>query len=473
MAQGDVTIRDVDVSAIPDLNKPGQAWKRIPKQGYHVFEGLDVPLLGVRGTGKSWVLNDAALEEWTSPFPIASLLASTVELADGAVIGGPSGNHLHFIKPKGEDAFRPIPGAAELYWTDHVEGSGVVFAKRSKDGPLLMLDEETLVPSPIPEQGHTKRGEFLPWYSEALGGYFTAWIADIWFYRLGDPDWQLVREDRPRSWAPSWGLFQRGSQDVLSPDGSLLKVISENRLELTQYKVSDGYPTDRLRSLVGQWHQVGDSGEIVGWLGPRHRNLLFAKDHEEVEARTPKFVRIPPNSDLPEVLPDLRPHVLIYDENSISYQYRFASMPGTDRLYFLHEDGFAYYSDGAVTVLPADWLDTIGEFPHFFATSQALYVIAKNGLYLLGQDDMLTEVVVPQAKAGFGSNDTLIELGCDGQSIGFLGWKTGIYSLDPTGEAYLIMQSQSPIRVFGVTPDGTSILFSEKEGLLKLLSVEC
>jgi hypothetical protein len=148
-------------------------------------------------------------------------------------------------------------------------------------------------------------------------------------------------------------------------------------------------------------------------------------------------------------------------------------MPGADRLYFLHEDGFAYYSDGAVTFLPAEWLDTVGDLPHFSATSQALYVIAKNGLFLLGQDDMLTEVVVPQTKAGFGLNDTLIELGCGGQSIGFLGWKTGIYSLDPTGEADLIMQSQSPIRVYGVTPDGSSILFSEKEGRLKLLSSEC
>jgi hypothetical protein len=252
VAQGDVTIRDVDVSAIADLHKPGQTMERISKQNYHVSEGLDVPLLNIRGTKESWLLKDARLEEWTSPFPIASLRASTVELADGAVIGGPSGNLLHFIKPKGEDAFRPIPRADELYWTDHVEGSGVVFAKRSKDGPLLVLEGEHLIPSPIPEKGRTKLGEFLPWYSEALGGYFTAWRADIWYHRLSDPGWQLVKEDNTRSRAPSWGFFQRGSHDVLSPDGSLLNVISKNRLGLTRYKVSNGYPTDELRSLAGQ-----------------------------------------------------------------------------------------------------------------------------------------------------------------------------------------------------------------------------
>ena len=472
-AHADVSIRDVEVSALPELNIPGQAWERISVRNYYVFEGLDVPLISIRGMQKSWFLKDARLEEWTFPFPKTNLLYETIELPGGAVIGGPSGNHLRFIKPIGKDAFEPIPEAAGLYWNDHVEGSGVVFAKRSKDGPLLVLDGETFLPSPIPEKGYTQNGEFLPWYSEALDGYFTASAADIWFYRLDDPSWQLVKEDKPRSWAPSWGFYQRGSQDFLSPDDSLLKVISKNGNALTQYKVSDGYPNEKLRSLGGQWYQIGDSGEIVGWLGSWHRNLILAEDSEEVEARTPKFVRIPPNSNLPKALPNLRPLILLYDENSISYQYRFANMPGTDRLYFLHEDGFAYYSDGAVTVLPVEWLDTVGKLPHFFATNKALYVVARNGLYLLSQDDTLIEVLAPQEEVGFGLNDKVFDLGCDGQSIGFFGWKTGIYLLDPIGEADLIMQSQSPIRVYGTTADGRSILFSEKEGRLKLLSAEC
>ncbi|WP_299602618.1 hypothetical protein [uncultured Tateyamaria sp.] len=472
-AKADVSIQEVDVSAIADLQRPGQAWQRISGQGFHIFEGLDVPLINIRGTKKSWFLEDARLREWTPDFPRANLLSETVGLPDGTVIGGPSANHLRFIKPQGGDAFALIPDAVDLYWSDHLEGADIVFAKRSKEGALLVFDGESFVSSPIPEKGQTRQGEFLPWYSTALDGYFTASATDIWFYRTGDPEWHRLNEIETRSWDPDWGLFQRGSQDILSPDGTLLKVISENQLGLTQYRVSDGYPTAMLPSLAGQWNEVGNSGEVVGWLGFRHRHLLYAENHEEVEERTPKFVRVPPNSDVPQTFPDLRPLLLIYDENSISYQYRFAAMPGTDRLYFLHENGFAYYSDGQVSLLPAEWLGIVGNLPHFLATNHALYVAATNGLFLLGRDDTLTEVLAPRTKAGFGSNDKVFDLGCGGLSIGFFGWKTGIYSLNPTGEAALIMQSHSAIEVYGALPDGKSILFSEKEGHLKLLRAEC
>lgn len=166
-------------------------------------------------------------------------------------------------------------------------------------------------------------------------------------------------------------------------------------------------------------------------------------------------------------------HDLIHDEDSISYQYLFATMPGTDRLYFLHENGFAYYSGGEVSLLPAEWLGTVGKLPHFLATKTALYIAAHNGLYLIGQDDTLTKVLTPQTNAGFGSNDKVFDLGCDGHSVGFFGFKTGIYSLGPNRKATLIFQSSSPIQVYGVMPDKRSILYAEKEGSLKLLSAQC
>ncbi|MBT8152997.1 hypothetical protein KMP13_03650 [Epibacterium ulvae] len=461
------------MSVLPDLRQPGQAWERISGLDVHVFDGLNVPLIYIHGTKKSWFLENARLREWTNEFPQASSLNETVRLPDGSVIGGPSANHLRFFKRDDQASFERLPAADDLYWTDHVEGSNIIFAKKSSDGALLVFDGEGFVPSPVPEKGHTRQGEFLPWYSTALGGYFTAYAADIWFYRTSDPSWRPVKESETHSWAPSWGLYERGSRDTLSPDGSLLKVISENRIGLTQYRVSDGNPIEILPLLRGQWHQVGDSGEIVGWLGAWHRILLAAQDHEESEAHTPKFTSIPPNSDVPQTFPDLRPLILIHDENSISYQYRFATMPGTDRLYFLHGNGFAYYSGGEVSPLPAEWLDTVGKLPHFLTSETALYVIASNGLFRFGQDDTLTKVWTPQSKVGFGPNNYVFDLECEGNSIGFLGRKTGIYSLDPNGEATLIAQSHSAIQVYGVMPDKKSILFAESNGQLKLLSAEC
>lgn len=468
-ARADVSIQEVDVSALPDLRQQGQAWKRISGLGFHIFDGLDVPLIYIKGTKKSWFLENAQLLQWTHEFPQASGLNETVGLPDGTVIGGPSANHLRFIKSPEQNYFEPLPSAAELFWTDHIEGSDLVFAKKSKDGALLVFDDEKFFPSPVPEKGHTQQGEFLPWYSSALDGYFTAWASDIWFYRIDDPGWRAIKENETHSWAPSWGLYQRGSQDILSPDGSLLKVISENRTSLTQYRVSDGYPIEMLPSLGGQWHRVGDSGEIVGW----HRNLFDVQNSEETEERTPKLVRIPPNSDVPQTFPDLRPLILVHDEKSISYQFRFAKMNGTNRLYFLHKNGFAYFSGGEVSLLPSEWLDTVGELPHFFSTKNALYVAANNGLFLLGQDDTLMKVLIPQIKSGFGLNSKVFDLGCDGHSVGFFGRNTGIYSLGPNRKATLVFQSSSPIRVYGVMPDKRSILFAEREGSLKLLSAHC
>ncbi len=473
VARADVVVRDLDVSVLPELSQSGWAWEQISEQSYFVFEGLNVPLINIKGTKKSWYLEDGRLEEWTSPFPRATLMIETVKLPDGSVIGGPTGNHLRFVKPQGESAFRQIPEAAELYWTDHVEGSGAVLAKRSKDGPLLVLQGDSFVPSPIPEKGQTQQGEFLPWYSVALGGYFTAWAADIWFYRAGDPDWRRVEENENRSWSPAWGLFERGSNESLSPDATLLKVISDNRILLTQYRLQDGYPVEKLHGFAGQWHQIGDSSEIVGWHGRWHRNILDEEDRRKVDALTPKFVRFSPNSDLPETIPDLFPLILSHGEKSIIYQYHFATMPETDRLYFLHSGGFAYYSDGVVTRLPAEWLDTVGKFPKFLTTEQALYIAAQNGLYLLRPDNKLTEVIASPDEAGFATHSKLFDLVCAGQSIGFFGWKTGIYSLKPTGEVDLILQSEAPIRAYGTTPDGMSVLFSEKDGRLNLLTAEC
>ena len=472
-ADVDISIRDIDVSLIPDLRQPGDAWKRISTQSFYVFTGLEVPLVSISGTNTNWFIEDAQLREWTFEFPQPNALHETVRLSDGTVVGGPTPNHLRFIKPEGQNVFEPIPEAADLYWSDSVEGSDVIFAKMSMDGALLTFDGEAFVPSPIPEIGQTRQGEFLPWYSKALDGYFTAWAGDIWFHRTGDPDWHQVQENQARSWAPSWGFYERGSQEILSPDGTLLKVISENQQTLGQYRISEGAPTEMLPSLLGQWHQVSGSSEIVGWRGSWQRNLLDTDDHERVAERTPQFVRIRPNSDVPEIYPDLRPLILSYDENSISYQYRFAAMPETDRLYFLHENGFAYYSNGVVKFLPTEWLDTVGNLPRFFATQHRLYVAASNGLYLLGEDDTLNQVLEPQTQSGFGVNDEVFDLGCDGYGVGFFGWQTGIYSLDPTGMVTLVAQSPSPIRVYGLMPDGRSILFSEQDGRLKLLSAEC
>ncbi len=293
------------------------------------------------------------------------------------------------------------------------------------------------------------------------------------FIDLGIQVGVKYRKAKYNSWAPSWGLYERGSRDILSPDRALLKVISKNALSLRQYRISDGYPTDMLPSLAGQWHQVADSGEIVGWRGFQSRYLFSAEDHEKVEERTPQFVRIAPNSDTPEVIADLRPLILIHDENSISYQYSFAAIAKTDRLYFLHEDGFAYYSNGKVKRLPAEWLDSVGKLPHFVTTNHALYIAAGNGFFLVGEDDTLTHVVAPQSQAGFGVDHNAFELECEGYGVGFFGSKTGIYSFDLNGMVTLIEQFPAPVKPYGVMPDGKSGLFSERDGHLKLLSAEC
>lgn len=68
-ARADVSIQEVDVSALPDLRQQGQAWERISGLGFHIFDGLDVPLIYIKGTKKSWFLENARLRQWTHEFP--------------------------------------------------------------------------------------------------------------------------------------------------------------------------------------------------------------------------------------------------------------------------------------------------------------------------------------------------------------------------------------------------------------------
>lgn len=60
-ASADVSIQEVDVSLLPDLRQPGQAWERISGQTVHLFDGVDVPLIHVSGTRKSWFVESASL----------------------------------------------------------------------------------------------------------------------------------------------------------------------------------------------------------------------------------------------------------------------------------------------------------------------------------------------------------------------------------------------------------------------------
>lgn len=162
-ARSEVVVRDIDVAGVPGLEAPGAAWDRVPSQSFRVFEGLDVPLIAVRGTDQSWYLDGDRLLEWTQAFPTANALAETVRLRDGTVIGGPSPNHLRYIQRPGEAGFAPLEEADDFYWSDHVEGADIVFGKVSRMGPLMVLEDRRFVPSSVPEKGQTGQGEFLPW----------------------------------------------------------------------------------------------------------------------------------------------------------------------------------------------------------------------------------------------------------------------------------------------------------------------
>lgn len=469
----DFSLIDIDVSAVTDLSHPGQAWERIPNQSVYSFEGLDVPLISILGSKKSWALNDAKLLKWPHAFPQATGLSETIRLPDGTVIGGLKANKFEFVKPQGNEFFELIPGADELYWSDYVEGSDMVFAKKSPDGKLLEFDGHEFVPSQFPEKGKTEIGEFLPWYSASLDGYFTAWNDAIWFYREGDPDWQQIEEIKPQSWAPNWGLFQRGSQEVLSPDGSLLKVISKNKSQLTQYRISDGRPKEMLPTMIGEWHPVGSSGDIVGWFGNPILHFGQPMNQKKIMNDRPQFVRLSPNSDTPVKLSRLWPNKGLLKNDTLFFTYSFATKPGSERIYFSHDQGFSYYEKGVVVSLPAEWEDIIGKRPKFLASHHDLYVTTLKGLYHVGQDDALELVLRWNLNRSSHWLDEVFNLDCGGLSVGFFQADRSIYSLEPNGNLSHIDGSSYPFRPYGIMPDGKSILYSELAGNLKLLSAKC
>lgn len=210
-AYANVTVSEVDISALALLGLQ-EDLANLHESGFYVFEGVDGGLLWVGG--QSWHLSNDALLPWTMDFPKALGSHEVFSMGDGRILGGTSGNHLRYILDPQSNVFKDFQAAQGVYWTDYLEGADIVFARRERSGPLLQLDGNTFVPSQIPEHGQTREGEFLPWYSSALGGYFTAWAADLWFFRPGDEHWQEIEEvvvgDIPPSRAPTWGFFCTG-----------------------------------------------------------------------------------------------------------------------------------------------------------------------------------------------------------------------------------------------------------------------
>lgn len=287
----DVTIEDVDVSVVAGLDMPGAAWERVKSIHFRIFEGIETPLMAIRETGGSYYIDGTTLTQWERPFPYAGVLAFSVRLKNGSVLGGKSRAHLHYIKRPGSDEFVPLADAKDIYWTSYVEGSDTVFGRFSKDGPLMILQDEVFRFSPFPGKGVNKHGEFLPWYSTTIKGYFKTTVFGVWFLADGEQDWQEIDPSEPRSLKPGLGLNTRGSTEHPSPNGALLKVISESRTTLNGFYLADGRPKIWLPNYVGTWHPVAPNGSIFGWLGSWHRIFVPVKIG-------PKLKMTPQNSPL-------------------------------------------------------------------------------------------------------------------------------------------------------------------------------
>lgn len=282
---------------------------------------------------------------------------------------------------------------------------------------------------------------------------------------MGDPEWRRVDAAEVRSWSPGWGLYQRGSEDFLSPDGAILKVIARNEGVLDQYDVSGGVPVRKRALFAGYWTRVADTAEVFGWLGGQDQLLATGP------ARMPELARFAPNSGTPEVLEGFRPRVLSENGRRRTFQYEFGRMPGTDRIYFLHETGFAYYVDGAVTRLPDAWLETVGDLPRFRVLRDALYIAARKGLFLVGRDGTLTQVLAARDEVGFSLDAEVFDLGCE--AIAVLGRNAGIYRFSADGAVERVHDAGGPVRVLGQVPGDGPVLFAEKNGRLKLVEADC
>jgi hypothetical protein len=468
--QSQIIIQDIDTSAVEGLNNPAQAFERIPQSSIASHNGIEFPLVGIRGTSDLWYLDEYKLRKWSKDFPRSLAGASVIELSSGTSLGAELSTGLGYIKRPTDDHFKTFAAAQGLYWYSHLEGTDIVFGKFSKDGPLMVLQDETFVLAPFPEQGHTRLGEFLPWYSQELHGLFTVWRNDLWFLRDGETEWRRVEGKLYRT-APSWGFYQRESQEFLSPNAALLKVISKNSLRLGLYEVENGYPTHMGDSFYGMWRSIETTEDIVGWRGIWSKRYFSAAE-KNTRATVPQLVKFSPNAKTPKIIEGYQPLILLQNEKSISYQYEFETMPGTDRLYFLHSDGFGYFSEGEVIRLPESWLETVGKLPKFFKSHSSLYVGAKNGLFQITDDDQIKRVLRPDA-AGFSLGTEIHTMSCNNTSLGFVGFKTGVYIMRPDGEAERVYQATSPIRVLYVSPERNEVLFSERDGLLKQISVLC
>lgn len=469
--KSEVALRTVETSAISSFNIEGDYLDGLSPLDFYLFDGLNVPLINIGG--KSWYIRDGQLLEWNEPFPTAHPLAETVTLHDGSVLGGPTSNHMRYVLNPVRGAFEEFPEAQGFYWTDYEEGSDMIFARSSKTGPLLIFEDGAFVPSPIPQQGQTRHGEFLPWYSTALGGYFTSWITDFWFYRPGDLHWQKVDEIETRSWTASWGLFQRGSEDFLSPDGSLLRVISENRLTLNQYEMSGLTPSLLLSPITGQWYRLDSTDEIVGWLGSADQWIVPPDSQNEEESPVPQFVRFAPNSAHPNVIEGIIPRVSNTYANRLYYHYEFAKHPRSGALYFVHNRGFSYYSDGVVTNLPESWMDLVGSVPKLFSSQYALYIGGENGIFHIENDNSLNQIWSPKSDYWSALEIEVFDLDCEDLSLGFFGRSDSVYSFHPDGFIELVYQSQNSLRPLGVLPTGQSLVLHEGGEESSLIELGC
>ena len=374
----EIALTQIDTSAAEEAGL-GSWIDRINSLRFYAFDGVDSALINLGGT--SWHLTEGALAPWPETFPVAGTLSEVVTLPDGRLIGGFTSNHMRFAFDPTSDRFVPLPDAQDLYWTDHVDGSGIVFARRDRDGALLQLEGDMFVASEIPQLGETERGEFLPWYSATLDAFITAWDGGLWFYAPGDPDWQVIEEVQPSRWSPGWGLGQRGSDEWLSPDGRLLRVISENGLILSQYEVVGGRPHRQLPRQFGGWTRIPSTGEVVGWLGHWSQRRFETDPITYFDERVPRFAIIAPNATEPAFVNEIMPMVLTQDDRTRSYYFRAQTHPVTGAVIVLHSTGFAAYRDGELTRLPEDWLTRVGQHPSFLSTRTRFFIGGSEGVF--------------------------------------------------------------------------------------------
>ena len=475
-AQAEATIKTIDVSEIEGLEQAGEAYKRLSTQDFYSFKGIDHPIVFVNKANGRWYWHEDKLKKWDQNFPLVSFLTASIELSDGTLLSGKTPNHLRYIKRPTNTQFEQLPALQDLYWTNHIAGSDIVLAKRTRNGPLLVLKNEQLLAAPFPELGKTRKGEFLPWYSRKLDGLITSYLGKLWFLKIGTQDWRKIVENPKKpgtgSRAPNWGVYQKNAKEVLSVTRDRLYVIKKNGTILDRYIVEDGYPMQKLRSFHGGWHILDGSDDIFGWNGKWDNRIFEDNEISEILSNRPELARLSSTSQAPQVFEGYEPKILLQNENKISYQYEFETMPGTNRMYFLHSEGFAFYADGQVTALPKHWLSIVGDVPKFLKSHNALYVASDNGIFHITKDGRLVQLLKAK-KPHLSLHAKIFTTSCETKSIGFFGWRAGIYTMHSDGSAKLIYQSPSPVKIYGTSSAGDAVLFAEKEGQLKSVNVTC